>query len=63
MLGLKMSECIAFEDSEMGALAAIAAGLKAEVVPDLLQSSEFVRENCYQVLKNLQDWLDKLQSR
>ena len=56
-LGLKVEECIAFEDSETGACAAIAAGLKVVVVPDLLQPSEFVRENCYQVVEGLQDWL------
>ena len=56
-LGLKVEECIAFEDSETGARAAIAAGLKVVVVPDLLQPSEFVRGNCYQVVEGLQDWL------
>ena len=59
-LGLKRSECIAFEDSEMGARAAIAAGLKVVVVPDLLQPSEFVKEHCYQVVGSLQEWLSKL---
>lgn len=56
-LGLNVEECIAFEDSETGARAAIAAGLKVVVVPDLLQPSEFVKENCHQVVDSLQDWL------
>ena len=60
-LGLKVTECIAFEDSEMGARAAIAAGLKVVVVPDLLQPSEYVREHCHQVVESLQDWLSCLQ--
>ncbi len=59
-LGLDAAECIVFEDSETGACAAIAAGLKVVVVPDLLQPSEFVRENCHQVVRSLQDWLDNL---
>ena len=59
-LGLNLSECIAFEDSEMGARAAIAAGLKVVVVPDLLQPSEFVRGNCQQVAASLQEWLSHL---
>ena len=59
-LGLNLSECIAFEDSEMGARAAIAAGLKVVVVPDLLQPSEFVRGNCQQVVASLQEWLSHL---
>ena len=59
-LGLDAAECIVFEDSETGARAAIAAGLKVVVVPDLLQPSEFVRENCHKVIESLQDWLNHL---
>ena len=59
-LGLKATDCIAFEDSEMGARAAIAAGLKVVVVPDLLQPSEFVRKHSHQVVSNLQDWLNSI---
>jgi HAD superfamily hydrolase (TIGR01509 family) len=53
-LGLKVEECIAFEDSETGARAAIAAGLKVVVVPDLKQPSDYVREHCHQVVTSLQ---------
>jgi HAD superfamily hydrolase (TIGR01509 family) len=56
-LGIKAEECIAFEDSENGALAAIAAGLKVVVVPDLKQPSDYVREHCHQVITSLEDWL------
>lgn len=56
-LGLKASECIAFEDSELGAQAAIAAGLRVVVVPDLKQPSDFVVQNSYHVVNNLHDWL------
>ncbi len=56
-LNLKVEECIAFEDSETGARAAIAAGLKVVVVPDLQQPSDFVTEHCYQVVISLKDWL------
>ena len=59
-LGLKVSECIAFEDSEMGARAAIAASLRVVVVPDLSQPSEYVRKNCHQVVESLNGWLSKL---
>lgn len=52
-LGIPAQEYIAFEDSELGARAAIAAGLKVVVVPDLKQPSDYVRENCYQVLNSL----------
>jgi HAD superfamily hydrolase (TIGR01509 family) len=56
-LGLEVEECIAFEDSENGARAAIAAGLKVVVVPDLKQPSDYVRENCHQVVASLEYWL------
>lgn len=56
-LGIKAEECIAFEDSENGALAAIGAGLKVVVVPDLKQPSDYVREHCHQVIRSLKDWL------
>ena len=56
-LGLSVGECIAFEDSETGACAAIAAGLKVVVVPDLLQPSEFVKKKCFKVVTNLKNWL------
>jgi beta-phosphoglucomutase-like phosphatase (HAD superfamily) len=60
-LGLQAQDCIAFEDSEMGARAAIAAGLNVVVVPDLLQPSNFVREHCYQVSPSLEAWLSHAQ--
>ncbi len=50
-------ECVAFEDSEPGARAAIAAGLDVVVVPDLKQPSEFVKENCYKVCDSLDTFL------
>ena len=57
-LGLSVEQCIAFEDSEPGARAAIAAGLKVVVVPDLKQLSPFVVQNSHRVLTSLNDWLD-----
>ncbi len=56
-LGIKAEECIAFEDSENGARAAIAAGLKVVVVPDLKQPSDYVRERSHQIVASLEDWL------
>ena len=57
--GLAAEECIAFEDSEQGAQAAIAAGLRVVVVPDLKQPSEFVRERAHGVVESLQHWLER----
>ena len=59
-LGFKAEQCIAFEDSEAGARAAIAAGLKVVVVPDLIQPSEFVSKNSHQVVDSLLDFLDRM---
>lgn len=56
-LGMHADECIAFEDSELGAQAAIAAGLRVVVVPDLRQPSEQVRAGAHQVVESLQHWL------
>jgi beta-phosphoglucomutase-like phosphatase (HAD superfamily) len=53
-------ECIAFEDSEPGARAAIAANLDVVVVPDLKQPSDFVRENSFQVVESLDHFLKGL---
>lgn len=58
-LGLSAEECIAFEDSELGAQAAIAAGLRVVVVPDLRQPSDQVRANAHQVVESLQHWLEQ----
>jgi len=52
-LGHQAADCIAFEDSELGARAAIAAGLKVIVVPDLKSPSDFVQENCFMMAKSL----------
>lgn len=58
-LGLSAEDCIAFEDSELGAQAAIAAGLRVVVVPDLKQPSAFVQQHAHQVVNSLQHWLQQ----
>ena len=57
-MGLAAEECIAFEDSEPGAQAAIAAGLKVVVVPDLKEPSAFVKENCFKLVESLEHYLE-----
>lgn len=59
-LGITVDECIAFEDSEPGARAAIAAGLKVVVVPDLKQPSTFVKENCFKLVESLDHYLNSM---
>jgi beta-phosphoglucomutase-like phosphatase (HAD superfamily) len=59
-MGVQAKDCIAFEDSEQGARAAIAAGLRVVVVPDLLAPSAFVRQHCFAVVENLSAFLRQL---
>lgn len=59
-LGVAAQECIAFEDSELGAQAAIAAGLKVVVVPDLKQPSDFVQNYAWMIVDSLHEALEKL---
>ena len=59
-LGVVAQECIAFEDSELGAQAAIAAGLNVVVVPDLKQPSEFVQKNVLMIVDSLHEALEKM---
>ena len=59
-LDVAVEDCIAFEDSEQGARAAIAAGLKVIVVPDLKQPSDFVIKNSFKVVGSLEDFLSTL---
>lgn len=61
-LAFRADQCIAFEDSEQGARAAIAAGLKVVVVPDLIQPSDYVREHSYQIVESLVHFLPTAQS-
>jgi HAD superfamily hydrolase (TIGR01509 family) len=60
--GIAPHEGIVFEDSESGARAAIAAGLKVVVIPDLKQPSAFVRDNCFMVLDSLDDTTEFLEA-
>jgi beta-phosphoglucomutase-like phosphatase (HAD superfamily) len=52
-LGVEPAACLAFEDSENGALAAQAAGVAVVIVPDLKHPSEAIVARCYGVLASL----------
>lgn len=56
-LGVDPAQCIAFEDSENGAKAALAAGLKVVVVPDLKHPPASVTDRAFHVLDSLHDAL------
>lgn len=54
-LGVAPADCIAFEDSENGAKAALAAGMRVVVVPDLKHPPVSITERAFHVLDSLHD--------
>ena len=54
-LGIPAAACIAFEDSENGARAALAAGATLVVVPDLRRPADEVMTRCLHELASLHD--------
>ena len=54
-LGADVSQCLVFEDSVAGATAAISAGMRTCVVPQLRQPDTFVRQNAFKIYKSLED--------
>lgn len=54
-LGADVAECLAFDDSVAGATAAISAGIRTCVVPDLKQPNSFVRANAFKIYSSLED--------
>lgn len=54
-LGLLSDECLVLEDSEFGAKAALAAGIKVVIVPDLQQPSAELRVQAYRVCSSLHE--------
>jgi HAD superfamily hydrolase (TIGR01509 family) len=61
-LGIAPSRCLVFEDSEHGAIGAMAAGMSAVLVPDLKQPSASVEEKCSTVLQSLMQALPLCES-
>ncbi|QGW83834.1 HAD family hydrolase [Variovorax paradoxus] len=54
-LGVEPADCVAFEDSENGAKAALAAGLRVVIVPDLKHPPEPIIGQAFHVLDSLHD--------
>jgi HAD superfamily hydrolase (TIGR01509 family) len=54
-LDVDPAQCIAFEDSENGAKAALAAGLRVVIVPDLKHPPASIVERAFHVLDSLHD--------
>jgi len=56
-LGIKPEDCLVFEDSEHGAIGALAAGMSAVMVPDLKSPGTDLRADCVAVLQSLEQAL------
>ena len=54
-LGAKVEACLAFEDSVAGATAAICAGMRTCMVPQIKQPDTFIRENAFKIYASLND--------
>ncbi|WP_428048506.1 HAD family hydrolase [Candidatus Avelusimicrobium caledoniensis] len=54
-LNASPAQCLAFEDSVAGATAAIRAGLRTCVVPQIKQPDTFVRERAFKIYQSLDD--------
>lgn len=48
-----VSECVAFDDSVAGATAAISAGMRTVVIPDLKQPDSFVRQHAFRIYDSM----------
>ena len=54
-LGTVPEQCLAFDDSAAGATAAIAAGMRACMVPQLSKPTRLIREQAFKIYKSLED--------
>jgi HAD superfamily hydrolase (TIGR01509 family) len=61
-LGVAPQNCVAFEDSSIGIIAAHAAGMRAVMVIDILSPTEEARAKCFHVAQDLHEVL-RLMSR
>lgn len=53
LIGIEPRFCLALEDSHSGARAAVAAGMRVIIVPDLLEPTEDVKENALAIVNEL----------
>ena len=54
-LGADVTQCLAFDDSVAGATAAIRAGMRTCMVPQIKQPDTFVRQHAFKIYNSLHD--------
>lgn len=59
---LPIKDCMILEDSYNGITGAIASGAKAVMVVDLMQPTDFIRNNCLAVVNSLSEVINILES-
>ncbi len=52
-LNSAVSQCLAFDDSVAGATAALSAGMRTVVIPDLKQPDSYVRQHAFRIYSSL----------
>ena len=60
ILKIDAGKILVFEDSNNGMRAAINAGCKAVMIPDILQPDEYIKENAYMILNSLGEAIDNI---
>ena len=58
--GIDLSEVLVFEDGQAGAMAALAAGMRLVLVPDLAKLDDDVRNRAYKIIDNLAEIIDTI---
>ncbi|MCI1965163.1 MAG: HAD family phosphatase [Oscillospiraceae bacterium] len=61
-LGVSPADCMALEDSPRGVQAAFTAGMRAVMVPDLLEPDEAVKKMVYRCVPSLLDVIDLIRN-
>ncbi len=56
-----VKECLAFDDSVAGATAAISAGMRTVVIPDLKQPDSFVRQHAFRIYDSMPQAYEELE--
>lgn len=57
-LGVQAADCLAFEDSSLGALAALDAGMRVIIIPDLVAPIPEVARQAYAVVSSMTEALE-----